>query len=130
VKATNDEIISIDHYIAGFADPIKILLNELRSTIQQAAPGASEKISYQMPTFYLNGNLVHFAVCQRHIGFYPSPSAINAFEEPLRSFKTSKGAVQFPLDKPLPLDLIRQIVEFRVRENSDEQSNGCNLVKI
>jgi len=89
----------------------------LRAAIRAAAPDAEEKISYQMPTFALHGNLVHFAAHPHHIGFYPAPSGIAAFAEELAPYKSSKGAVQFPLDQPLPLDLIRRIVEFRVEEN-------------
>jgi len=92
-------------------------LNALRTSIRSAAPDATEKMSYQMPTFYLNGNLVHFAAYRKHIGFYPTPSAIFAFRDELKPYKTSKGAVQFPIDKPLPLDLISRIVSFRVEEN-------------
>ena len=93
------------------------MLQELRQIIQESAPEATEKISYQMPTFYLNGNLVHFAVNKNHIGFYPAPSGIEAFEEALTPYKYSKGAIQFPFDKPIPYDLIRRIVKHRVEEN-------------
>lgn len=96
---------------------VKILLRELRKTIKDAAPMATEKISYQMPTYYLNGNLVHFAAYKNHIGFYPAPSAIEAFKGELSSFKWSKGSIHFPINKPLPYDLIRKMVEFRVIEN-------------
>jgi uncharacterized protein YdhG (YjbR/CyaY superfamily) len=89
----------------------------LRTTIKSAAPGAEEKISYQMPTFALKGNLVHFAAHKKHIGFYPTPSGIQAFKEELSIYETSKGAIRFPIDKPLPLDLISKIVKFRVNEN-------------
>jgi uncharacterized protein YdhG (YjbR/CyaY superfamily) len=108
---------SIDEYIASLPEDRQKILQELRATIQAAAPEAEEKISYQMPTFALKGNLVHFAAFKNHIGFYPVPTALEAFQEELSPFKTSKGGVQFPLDKPLPLDLIRRIVEFRVAEN-------------
>ena len=90
---------------------------ELRNLIRQTAPEASEKISYQMPTFYLNGNLVHFAAHKAHIGFYPTPSAITRFAADLKPYQTSKGAIQFPVDHPLPKNLIKKIVEFRVKEN-------------
>lgn len=85
--------------------------------IREAAPQATEKISYQMETFNLNRNLVHFAAYQRHIGFYPTPSGIEAFKEDLSGYRSSKGAVQFPLDQPLPEELIRRIVEYQVDEN-------------
>jgi uncharacterized protein YdhG (YjbR/CyaY superfamily) len=86
--------------------------------VAAAAPGATQKISYRMPTFYLNGNLVHFAAYARHIGFYPTPSGIAAFGTELAKFKSSKGAVQFPLDEPLPAGLIRRMVALRVKENT------------
>lgn len=108
---------SIDEYIATFPEDIQEILQTIRVTIHAAAPDATEKISYQMPTFYLKGNVVHFAVFQNHIGFYPAPSGIEAFEAELAKYKTSKGAAQFPLNEPLPLDLIRQVVEYRVAEN-------------
>lgn len=117
------ESATVDQYIEGFPEPVRGLLSELRSTIRQAAPQATEKISYQMPTFYLNGNLAHFAAYERHIGFYPTPSGISAFQEELKGYKWAKGSVQFPLDRPLPLDLIRRIVEYRVRENTHPDRN-------
>ena len=108
---------SIDEYIAAFPEEIQKILEELRATIKSAAPGAEEKISYQMPTFTLKGNLVHFAAHKKHIGFYPTPSVIQAFEQELSIYETSKGSIRFPIDKPLPLDLISKIVKFRVNEN-------------
>jgi uncharacterized protein YdhG (YjbR/CyaY superfamily) len=108
---------SIDEYIATFPEDVQIKLNELRAVIKAAAPGAIEKISYQMPAFSLNGNLVYFAAYKNHIGFYPAPRGIEKFKNELSSYKGSKGTVQFPLDKPLPFDLIKRIVEFRVTEN-------------
>jgi len=108
---------TIDGYIAEQPIPIQQLLEEIRATIQKAAPEATEKISYQMPTFFLKGNLVHFALCKNHVGFYPSPSGIEAFKEELNQYKTSKGAIQFPVNQPLPLDLITRITTFRVKEN-------------
>jgi uncharacterized protein YdhG (YjbR/CyaY superfamily) len=106
---------------------VQTLLIALRATIRSAAPDATEKMSYQMPTFYLNGNLVHFAAFRKHIGFYPAPNAIVAFQEELKRYKTSKGAVQFPIDKPLPLDLITRIVAFRVEENSRSPDKAKRL---
>ena len=108
----------IDEYIAAFPPEVQVILEQLRQTIHEEAPDATEKLSYQMPTFYFNGNLVHFAAYQHHIGFYPTPSGILAFREELKRYKTSKGAVQFPIDEPLPLKLIKQMVKFRVQENS------------
>lgn len=114
---------SIDEYIAAFPDSIQAILQELRSVIHSAAPEATEKISYQIPTFYLKGNLVHFAAFKNHIGFYPGSSPIEAFSQELAFFKTSKGTVQFPIDKPMPYDLVRKIVLFRVEENLKTNHN-------
>jgi uncharacterized protein YdhG (YjbR/CyaY superfamily) len=118
MKNSNIEIKSIDQYIQGFPKEVQIILSQLRSTIRNAAPQATEKISYQMPTFYFNGNLVHFAAHKNHIGFYPTPSGISAFQKEISGYKNSKGAVQFPMDKPLPLKLVEKIVKFRVKENA------------
>ncbi|MDX2246939.1 MAG: DUF1801 domain-containing protein [Bacteroidia bacterium] len=107
----------IDTYICEFPEEIRILLEQVRATIRRAAPEAEEAIKYAMPTFVLNGNLVHFAAFKNHIGFYPVPSGIEAFKEELSVYKMGKGSIQFPLDQPLPLDLITRIVEFRVKEN-------------
>lgn len=108
---------SIDDYISNFPPSVQEILATLRNVIKESAPDAVEKISYLMPTFYLNGNLVHFAAHQNHIGFYPAPSGIEAFKHELSGYKSSKGAVQFPFDQPLPYDLIREIVKFRAAEN-------------
>lgn len=108
---------TIDEYIATFPAPVRELLQQVRATIHAAAPEATEKISYQMPTFFLNGNLVHFAAFKNHIGFYPAPRGIEAFKDELARYKGAKGSVQFPIDEPMPLDLIRRIVEFRAEEN-------------
>lgn len=107
----------IKEYISGCPEEVQPLLNEIRKAISQAAPDAIEKISYKMPTYYLKGNLVHFAAQSRHIGFYPAPSGIEAFRDELKDYKTSKGAIQFPYHKPLPIELIKKIVRFRVTEN-------------
>ena len=117
MRSNKIKFSSIDEYIAAFPEEIQKLLKELRATIKFAASGAEEKISYQMPTFALKGNLVHFAAHKKHIGFYPTPSGIQAFEQELSIYETSKGAIKFPIDKPLPLDLISKIVKFRVNEN-------------
>jgi len=108
---------SIDEYISDFPEEARKKLVEMRSIIRQQAPQALEKISYQIPTFYLNGNLVHFAAFAKHIGFYPTSSGIRAFEKELSKYKHAKGSVQFPLEKPLPAGLIRKIVKFRAAEN-------------
>ena len=114
---------NIDEYIADFPKDVQKLLQQLRSTIKKAAPKAEEKIAYGIPTFTLNGNLVHFGDYKTHIGFYPTPSGLEAFEKVLAPYVTGKGTAQFPLDKPLPLDLITQIVNFRVMKNL-EKSKG------
>ena len=111
------EIRTIDEYIAIFPADVQKRLQEIRAAIQSVAPQATEKISYQMPTFYWNGNLVHFAAFKNHIGFYPVPSGIEAFKKELSKYAQGKGSVQFPLDQPLPLALIKKIVKFRVAEN-------------
>lgn len=110
------KIETIDAYISRYDGNIQAILQEFRRVIKEEAPDATEKISYQMPTFYLNGNLVHFAVQKNHIGFYPAPSGVAAFKEELTEYKTSKGAIQFPLTKPIPYELVRRIVRFRVEE--------------
>lgn len=108
---------SIDDYIAGFPEDVQVKLQKLRTAIQETAPDAEEKISYQMPTFVQNGNLVHFAAFKHHIGFYPAPSGIDHFKKELEKFKTSKGAIQFPLDQEIPLGLVKEIVKFRLQQN-------------
>ena len=110
---------SIDEYIADFPPEIRDKLSQIREVIREAAPEATEKISYQMPTFDLHGNLVHFAAFKNHIGFYPAPRGIEAFKEELAAYKGAKGSVQFPLDRPLPLDLIGRIARFRAEENKE-----------
>ena len=108
---------SIDEYIAGFPPAVQEILEKIRMAIRKAAPHAEETIKYQIPTFTLQGNLVHFGAFKKHIGFYPTPTGIEEFNDELAGYESSKGAVQFPLDKPIPFDLISKIVEFRVREN-------------
>lgn len=108
---------SIDEYIATFPEETQKILEQIRATIKAAAPEAQEKISYQMPTFFLKGNLVHFAGYKTHIGFYPTPSGIENFKNELSSYEQAKGSVQFPLDQPIPYDLISKMVAFRVKEN-------------
>lgn len=107
----------IDAYIASFPPNVQEILQQIRQTIREAAPDAQETISYQMPTFTLHGNLVHFAAFRKHIGFYPIPTGIEAFKDELAVYKQGKGSVQFPLDQPIPYDLISRIVTFRVQEN-------------
>lgn len=114
---------SIDAYIKTFPVAIQKILQQVRVAIQEAAPQATEKISYAMPTFYLNGNLVHFAAFKNHIGFYPVPSGIEAFQKELSVYKGGKGSVQFPLDQPMPLALIAKVVKFRVKQNLEKAKN-------
>lgn len=117
-EETTQLVQCIDGYIEQFEPEVQTLLRTLRETIRRRAPAAAERISYRMPTFTMNGNLVHFAAYERHIGFYPTPSAIAAFEDELVEVEHAKGSIRFPLDKPLPLELIERIVDFRVAENA------------
>src|SRR5689334_14558589 len=110
---------SIDEYIAGFPADIQARLEAVRAAIRAAAPEAQERISYQMPTFALHGNLVHFAAFKNHIGFYPGSNGIAAFQAELGEYEWNKGTIRFPLDKPLPLELVTKIVRFRVVENRE-----------
>lgn len=109
------KVMDFNDYFAQFNSEIVVLLEQVRKQIQKSAPKATETIKYGMPTFYYHGNLVHFAAYKNHIGFYPTPSAIIKFEKELSKYKTSKGAIQFPIGK-LPLTLISKIVKFRVKE--------------
>ena len=106
---------NIDEYIAGFPEDVQLILQRIRVIIHEAAPEAGETINYGIPTFTLNGNLVHFAAFKKHIGFYPTPSGIEKFKNELSVYEGAKGSVQFPLDQPIPYDLIREIVLFRVK---------------
>jgi uncharacterized protein YdhG (YjbR/CyaY superfamily) len=107
---------TIDQYIADFPSPIQKILTSIRSTIQKTVPKAEEAIKYGIPTFVLGGNLIHFAAFKHHIGIYPGPVGVAAFEKELSRYQTSKGAIQLPLDEPIPLNLIKKIVEFRVQQ--------------
>ena len=117
MKANTKAPANIDEYIKGWPKDIQAKLQAMRETIQKAAPDAEEAISYAMPTFKLNGNLVHFAAYQNHVGFYPVPSGMKEFEKELSVYKSGKGSAQFPHDQPLPLALVTKIVKFRVKEN-------------
>jgi uncharacterized protein YdhG (YjbR/CyaY superfamily) len=110
----------IDEYLSIFPADVKAKLETLRATIRKAAPKAEEAISYMIPTFKLNGNLVHFAAFKNHIGFYPGAAGIEVFQKELKGYETSKGTIQFPLDKPLPLKLVTTIVKFRVIQNMEK----------
>ncbi|MGA7607834.1 MAG: DUF1801 domain-containing protein [Anaerolineales bacterium] len=112
-----NKVTTIDEYIATYPEEVQQILKDMRTTIKAAAPEATEKISYQIPTFYLKGNLVHFAAFKNHIGFYPTSSGIQAFKKELSVYDGAKGTVRFPMDKPLPLKLISKIIKFRVEEN-------------
>lgn len=122
MSAGTRQFQTIDEYISAFPEDVQRKLNDIRQIVREAAPEAKETISYQMPTFTLNGNLVHFAAFKNHIGFYPTPNGIEAFQEELSAYKGAKGSVQFPIDQPLPLALIRRIVEYRVNENSQRKA--------
>ncbi|MGB8217096.1 MAG: DUF1801 domain-containing protein [Candidatus Methanoperedens sp.] len=112
---------TIDEYISTFPKNVRDILEKLRQTIKKSAPEAEETISYQMPAFKLNGkNLVYFAAFKNHIGFYPIPSGIEAFKKELSPYKQGKGSVQFPIEKPIPYDLVKKIVIFRVNENPEK----------
>ena len=115
---------TIDEYIASFPAKVRKLLKKVRITIRKAAPGAEETISYRIPTFKLEGNLVHFAAFKNHIGFYPTSSGIANFKAQLSDYNHSRGAVQFPLDRPIPYGLVTRIVKFRVKESRARAESG------
>ena len=121
---------TIDEYIARFPENIQEILNKMRKVIKETAPDAREAITYRIPTFKLNGNLVHFAGFKSHIGFYPTPSGISAFEKELAVFNTSKGAIRFALDKPIPYDLVKKITKFRVNEVLGKKANKLATEKL
>lgn len=117
MKSGSSSPHTIDEYISGFPAEIQKILTKVRKTVRQAAPEAVESISYRMPTFRLNGNLVHFAAFKNHLGFYPTPSGTETFERQLAHYKHGKGSIRFPFDQSIPYDLIAEIVRFRVQEN-------------
>ena len=118
MRSSKQNFQTIDEYIKTFPKDIQKILETVRQMIIESAPNAQEAISYQIPTFKLNGNLVHFAAFKNHIGFYPGSGANKIFQKDLVKYNSSKGTVQFPLDKPMPLALIQKIVHHRVKENS------------
>lgn len=122
MQKNNVRFTTVDEYINQFPEEVQEILHALRTTIKTAAPDAVEKIRYQMPAYDLNGCLVYFAAYKKHIGFYPTSSGVSAFQSELAGYKSSKGAIQFPFSKPLPLALISKIVRFRVMENLKKQS--------
>jgi uncharacterized protein YdhG (YjbR/CyaY superfamily) len=117
MKADSAVPKNIDEYIASFPDDIQERLQKIRMTIREAAPDAEEKISYKMPAFYLKGDLVYFAAYKKHIGVYPTPAGNEQFQKKLAAYKAAKGTARFPLNKPIPFDLIRELVRFRIEEN-------------
>ncbi len=123
MNKSNLSFVSIDSYIKAQPKAVQPLLKTMRQTIQSAAPQATEAIKYGMPTFVYHGNLVHFAAMKNHLGFYPAPSAISFFAQELSKYKTSKGAIQLPLDQALPLPLIKKITKFRMKENEAKIKN-------
>lgn len=129
MEADKNVVKSIDEYISQFSPEVQKILQALRNVIKESAPDAEEKISWQMPTFALHGNLVHFAAHKKHIGFYPGASGIEVFKHKLSEYKGSKGAVQFPIEKPLPYELIGEIVRFRVAENIKEAESKAQKRK-
>ncbi len=120
--AIKKAFMSIDEYIAAQPKNVQPLLRQLRQVIHEAAPNAEEAISYQMPAFKQGGVLVWFAAFKNHIGFFPKTTAIEAFKDKLASYKTSKGTIQFPLDKPIPFELVAEIARFRVKENAQQKN--------
>lgn len=120
---------TIDAYIAGFPADVQAILQQIRDIIQKAAPDAEEAIKYQIPTFVLGGNLVHFAAFERHVGLYPTPSGIEEFKEVLSKYHVGKGSIQFPLESPMPYDLIKKIVKFRVKENRDKMASAVEKAR-
>jgi uncharacterized protein YdhG (YjbR/CyaY superfamily) len=120
MRATRPSPRDIDEYIAGFPTDVRNVLEKIRKTIRKAAPHAEETIKYQMPTFTLEGNLVHFAAFKKHIGFYPVPRGVAEFKKELSAYEGDKSTARFPLDRPPPLDLIARIVKFRVRRNLEK----------
>lgn len=120
---------SIDLYIATFPESTQLLLAQVREAIESVAMNAEQTIKYAMPTYVYHGNLVHFAGYKNHIGFYPTPSGLIAFQEEISSYKNSKGAVQFPLNQPLPLELIQKITRYRMQENEAKRKVGGKKIK-
>ncbi|HMS50163.1 MAG TPA: DUF1801 domain-containing protein [Candidatus Saccharibacteria bacterium] len=112
------DITTVDEFIGNYPEDVRVILDKIRQTIHAAAPGAKEKISYGIPTFTLGGNLVHFSAYKHHVGFYPGADAIQVFKDDLKAYKTSKGTIQFPLDQPIPYDLIKKITLFRTRQQA------------
>lgn len=121
MTAIRRQFETVDEYIGAFPRNIQGILEKMRQAIRESAPDAEETISYQMPAFRLNGNLVYFAAFEDHIGFYPTSSPMEAFKKELSPYETSKGTIRFPFDKPIPFGLIKKIVKYRVKENLDKK---------
>jgi uncharacterized protein YdhG (YjbR/CyaY superfamily) len=130
IKNIHPNVATIDEYIDTFPPDIQCLLNELRAFIKAEVPEATEKISYGMPTFFLFGNLVHFAAFKDHYSLFPAPSGIEQFIDELRDYRTGKGTLSFPFDKPIPWELIRKVVKFRKEENLNKKFNSEPLSKL
>jgi len=120
MKAVSKIPKTVEDYIVSFPAEVQDILQHIRSIIREIVPDAEEVISYQMPTYRLNGNLVHFAAFKNHIGFYPTPSGVEAFQDELIPYQHAKGSIRFPLDRPIPYDLISRIVMFRAKENQEK----------
>ena len=118
-----DKFKTVDEYILQFPEEVQGILCKLRKVIKEAAPEAEEKISYQIPTFYLYGNLVHFAAFKKHIGFYPAPSGMEAFKDELSIYKNAKGSIHFQINRQIPFELVKKIVRFRAKENIGKMNN-------
>ena len=129
MKAKQKSAQNIDEYIAGFPNKVQRILQKIRITIRKSAPSAGEAIKYQIPTFTMNGNLVHFGGFKSHIGFFPTASGVAAFEKELQRYKHANGSIQFPLDEPMPIDLITRIVKFRVTQNAEKKKGAKPLRK-
>ncbi|MEJ7589606.1 MAG: DUF1801 domain-containing protein [Ferruginibacter sp.] len=129
MEAVTTKFTTVDDYIATFPPKTKSILKELRKTIKKAAPQAEEVISYNMPAFKLKGMLVYYAAYKAHIGFYPTPSGIEAFKKELAGYERAKGSVKFPIDRPLPFNLVSEIVKFRVQENLAEDAEKIKKKK-
>ena len=123
MKESKKQFTTIEEYIKSFPKEIQEILETIRQIVRSAAPNVTETISYQMPTSRLKGILVHFTAHRSHIGFYPTPSAITEFSQKLSNYEFSKGSIKFPLNQPIPLDLIKEIVEFRVKENKSNENS-------
>jgi uncharacterized protein YdhG (YjbR/CyaY superfamily) len=129
VKSNSNSPVTIDEYIATFPKDVRKILSEIRRAIQSAAPDAEERISYRMPAFFLHGILVYFAAFRNHIGFFPTLSGIRAFESHIAGYKSGKGTLHFPIDKPIPVALIKKIVKFRVAENLNKKKVKAGVRK-